>query len=170
MPIAVQPQQLNCFELLTIAKCLSRHFTSKAMLFCNNTLFYMLRLVKELFGRTISGWQKGHNRFGKYHRQSNPVFISPMNEIRNRNCGFQVSLWDRTAYQFCFTLLTHRGRVTHWQTPPSLFQIMACRLFGAKPIRCQAIIGVNVEWIVDWSVGALHWNLKQITAIFIREN
>ena len=48
---------------------------------------------------------------------------------------------------------------------PSLVQIMACFLFGAKPLSERML------HIVNWTlVSESHWNLSQNVAFFIQEN
>ena len=53
----------------------------------------------------------------------------------------------------------------HKQTRPSLVQIMACHLFGAKPLSKPMLAYCELN---PWNI--FQWNLNQDTMIFIEEN
>ena len=77
-----------------------------------------------------------------WHRQTRPCqfYMRKWNIIR-RNSKYthlecQISMLEPHIQEYCMSVITHWGRVTYMrqQTRSSLVQIMACRLFGPKPL------------------------------------
>ena len=114
-------------------------------------VFFDLRLNKRLSKQSWGCWFETTSR--SLWRHFNSLYHKKGTFIALRVIDLE------TVYRVCLYQLTHRSRIK-----PYLMQIMACRLFGARPL-------CNLKWyIINWTLrNEYPWNLNQNTIILFDE-